>query len=99
MAATDPRQEPTKRDDRYGGPTLAPPSTGSPHRSRWMAIAIVVVVLAVIGVIAYLLVYNGGGSYGGGSGEGSGGGGGGYFVLAFSAGQVRRLRDWTTANR
>jgi peptidoglycan/LPS O-acetylase OafA/YrhL len=97
MAATDPRQEPAQRDDRHGRPTLAPSSMSLPRRPRWMAIAIGVVVLAVIGVIAYLLLYNGDGGYGGGSG--GGGGGGGYFMLALSAEQTRRLRDRMTAKR
>jgi hypothetical protein len=93
MAATDPRQEPAQRDDRYGRPTLAPSSMSPPHRSRWVPIAIGVVVLAVIGVIAYMLLYSGDGGSGGGVG------GGGYLMLALSAQQVRRLRDRVAAKR
>jgi hypothetical protein len=95
MAATDPRKEPVQRDDGSGRPTLASSSTSSPRRSRWVAIAIGVVVLAVIGVIAYMLLYGGDG----GTGGGSGGGGGGYLMLALSARQARHLRDRMTATR
>jgi len=93
MAATDPRQEQAQRDDRYSRPTLAGSPTSSPRRSRWMAIAVGIVVLAVIGVIAYMLLYNGSG------GSGGGGGIGGYSAIALSAGQVRRLRDRLMAKR
>jgi hypothetical protein len=66
------------------------PSTMTPRRSRWVWIAIGVVVVAVIGVIAYMAVYNGGGG---------GTGGGGYFILAFSGDQVRRLGNRVLSRR
>jgi ABC-type transporter Mla subunit MlaD len=62
----------------------------TPRRSRWVWIAIGVVVVAVIGVIAYMAVYNGGGG---------GTGGGGYFILAFSGDQVRRLGNRVLSRR
>jgi mevalonate kinase len=54
----------------------------------------------VIGVIAYMALYNGGGGYGGSGSGGSGsGGGGGYILLAFSADQARRLKERISAKR
>jgi hypothetical protein len=72
--------------------------TGDPEvrtrRSPWLAVAVAVAVIAVIGVIAYVLLYNGGsgGLYNGGSGGAGGGSGdtGGYVVVAFAGDTVRR---------
>jgi hypothetical protein len=92
MAATTPKQEPEREDDRHGRSTLGSAGTTPARRSRWIAIAIGIVVLIVIGVIAYLVLYGGG--------NGSGGGGGLYgFVLAFSGDQARRLRSRISARR
>jgi hypothetical protein len=100
MAATNPKQEPEREDDRYGRPSLTSTSTTPARRSRWIAITIGIVVLVVIGVIAYLALYSGGGGSGGGTGGGSGDGGGLYgSVLALSANQVRRLRSRISAGR
>jgi flagellar basal body-associated protein FliL len=92
MAATNPKQEPKREDERYGRPTRGSAPTTPARRSRWIAIAIVLVVLVVIGVIAYLVLYGGG--------NGSGGGGGLYgFVLAFSGEQARRLGSRISARQ
>jgi flagellar basal body-associated protein FliL len=92
MAATSPKQEPEREDDRYGRPTAGSAPTRPARRSRWIAIAIGIVVLVVIGVIAYLVLYSGG--------NGSGGGGGLYgFVLAFSGDQARSLGSRISARR
>jgi flagellar basal body-associated protein FliL len=67
----------------------------TPGRSRWVWIAVGIVVLAVVGVIAYMALYNGNGGYGGEGGTG----GGGYFILAFSGDQARRLRNRVLSRR
>jgi hypothetical protein len=92
MAATSPKQEPEREDDRHGRRTLGSAGITPARRSRWIAIAIGILVLVVIGVIAYLALYGGG--------NGSGGGGGLYgFVLAFSGDQARRLGSRISARR
>src|SRR5438093_9131574 len=83
---------------RYEMRTTSDSTTTPTRRSRWVWIAIGIVVLAVIGVIAYLVLYSGGNGYGGGGGTG-GTGGGGYFMLAFSGDQLRRLRNRVLAKR
>jgi hypothetical protein len=70
--------------------TNSTPTT--PGRSRWVWIAVGIVVLAVVGVIAYMALYNV-------SGGGGGTGGGGYFILAFSGDQARRLRNRVLSRR
>jgi hypothetical protein len=95
MAATNPKQ-PEREKDRSGRPIIASAPTRPAGRSRLIWIAIGLVVLSVIGVIAYIVLYNGGGGYGGG---GSGGGGGGYILFAFSADQARRLKQRISAKR
>ena len=90
MAATNPKEEPQQGERQYGRPTLAKGPTASAHRSRWIAIAIGIVILAAIGVVAYMLLYNGNG--GGGSGNGGGGGGLYGFALTLSSDGVRRLK-------
>ena len=95
MAATNQKQEPEREDDRHGRPTHGSAGTTPARRSRWIAIAIGIVVLVVIGVIAYLVLYSGG------NGSGGGGDGGGLygFVLAFSGDQARRLGSRISARR
>ena len=98
MAATNPKQ-PEREEDRSGRPIITS-APARPRRSLWIWIAISVVVLSVIGVIAYIVLYNGGGGYGGGGyGGGSGGGAGGYILFAFSADQARRLTQRISAKR
>ncbi len=63
-------------------------SRSGPGRSPWVAIAIVVGVLVVAGVVAYMLFYNGDT---GGAGGGGDAGGGGYFVVPFSVDVIRRF--------
>jgi hypothetical protein len=89
MGATNPEEQPQQDERQYGRPTLAKGPTASSRRSRWIPIAIGIVVLVVIGVIAYMLLYNGDGS--GGSG---GGGDGGVYgsALALSSDSLRRLK-------
>ena len=100
MAATNPQQQ--EPDDRQGRPVLSSAPEAPARRSRWIWIAIAIVVLAVIGVIAYMALYTGGGGgggYGGGNGGGGGTGGGAYFIVGFSADQTRRLRNWIRSKR
>jgi hypothetical protein len=100
MASTNPKQ-PEREEDRSGGPIMTSAPTRPARRSRWIWITIGVVVLLVIGVIAYIVLYNGGGGYGGGGsgGGGTGGGAGGYILFAFSADQARRLKQRISAKR
>jgi hypothetical protein len=105
MASTNPKQ-PERAEDRSGRPIITSAPTRPARRSRWIWITIGVVVLSVIGVIAYIVLYNGGGGYGGGGsggggygGGGSGGGAGGYILFAFSADQARRLKQRISAKR
>jgi hypothetical protein len=95
MAATNPKQ-PEREDDRFGRPNNASDPARPARRSHWIWIAIGVVILAVIGVIAYKALYNGGSGYGGG---GSGGKAGGYLLFAFSADHARRLKERISAGR
>jgi hypothetical protein len=99
MAAPEPQQD--EPDDRSGRPVLASAPAAPTRRSRWIWIVIGIVVLAVIGVVAYMALYNGGGGGGGyGGGNGGGGtGGGAYFILGFSTDQARRLRNWIRSRR
>jgi hypothetical protein len=99
MASTNPKQ-PERGEDRSGRPIITSAPTRPARLSRWIWITIGIVVLSVIGVIAYIVLYNGGGGYGGGgSGGGSGGGAGGYILFAFSADQARRLKQGISAKR
>jgi uncharacterized membrane protein YgcG len=104
MAASNPKQ-PEREEYRSGRPIIVSARARPARRSRWIWIAIGVVILAVIGVIAYMALYNGGGGYGGGGSGGSGsggsgsGGGGGYILFAFSADQARRLKERISAKR
>lgn len=95
MAATNPKQ-PEREEHRSGRPIIASAPGRQARRSRWIWIAIGAVILAVIGVIAYMALYNGGGGYGGG---GSGGNAGGYILFAFSADHARRLKERISAGR
>jgi len=67
-------------------------SSGDRHRrSPWAAIAIAVAVLLVLGVVAYLFLFNGDTGGAGGGGAGGGGAGGiGYFIVPFSGDLIRR---------
>jgi peptidoglycan/LPS O-acetylase OafA/YrhL len=95
MAATNP-QEP-ERDD-HDRPTIASARTPA-RRSRWILIAVGIVLLAVIAVIAYFALYNGNGNGGGYGGGGGGTGGGAYFIVAISADHARRLKNRIPARR
>ncbi len=92
-----PEGGPQQGERQYGRPTLTKGPTASAHRSRWIAIAIGIVILAAIGVVAYMLLYNGNG--GGGSGSGGGGGGLYGFALALSSDGVRRLKTVISRSR
>jgi hypothetical protein len=62
MAATNhPKEQPPQDDGRYDRPTLAEHPASPIHRSRWIPIAIGIVILVAIGAIAYVLLYSGDG--------------------------------------
>ena len=97
MAATNPKEQPQQDERQYGRPTLARGSAAPARRSRWIPIAIGIVVLLAIGVIVYMLLYNGDG--GGGSGGGGDGGGLYGFAIALSSDGVRRLKTVISRSR
>ena len=97
MAATNPNEQPQQDERQYGRPTLAQGSAAPARRSRWIPIAIGIVILVAIGVILYMLLYNGDG--GGGSGGGGDGGGLYGLAIALSSDTVRRLRTVISKNR
>ena len=76
--------------------------TSKKSRSTWLWVIVGMIVLAIIGVIAYMALYNGSGYSSGttsGVGGGGGGGGGGYLILALSADQLRRISGWIRSKR
>jgi hypothetical protein len=104
MAATNPRRDDDDyrsgsvqddlRSTRSQRGAITTGTTPTRRRSIWMWVLVGLIVLAILGVIGYFALYNGS-SYsppgGTGGGAGGGGGGGGYFIVAFSAEQVRQL--------
>jgi hypothetical protein len=97
MAATNPREQPQQDERQYGRPTLASGSAAPARRSRWIPIAIGIVVLLAIGVIVYMLLFTGDG--GGASGGGGDGGGLYGFAIALSSDGVRRLKTMISRSR